>query len=271
MILLRKTDSPPAVLRSQGAEETQANCALVDADPEAYRTGEESVAIKKRIYGHRTVKKALLRGQSSKCCYCEAGFRATSYGDIEHFRPKGFSQQCDSNPKEYPGYYWLAYDWNNLYLSCEVCNRGYKKNIFPLKNPSSRAHSPCDCLERELPLLIDPGGQEDPRNHIRFRREAPEARTQIGGITIHCLGLRRGNLNELRMQRLREIEGSFNVWRMFHKDARRCAKTLANQGIELIEDAIKPTAPFSAMARDFFEAENVLDAQGNWKIDFLEQ
>ena len=73
------------------------------------------------------------------------------------------------------------------------------------------------------------------------------------------------------MQRLREIEGSFNVLKIFHKDARRCAKTLVSQGIELIQDAIKPKAPFSAMARDFFEAENVLDAQGNWKIDFLEQ
>ena len=41
------------------------------------------------VYGHKTVKKALIEAQHGKCCFCEAKVVHISYGDVEHFRPKG--------------------------------------------------------------------------------------------------------------------------------------------------------------------------------------
>jgi hypothetical protein len=40
-----------------------------------------------------------------------------------HYRPKGGFRQRRSGVLKVPGYYWLAYDWRNLLVSCAVCNR----------------------------------------------------------------------------------------------------------------------------------------------------
>lgn len=83
-----------------------------------------------------------------KCAYCET--KITGFpGDTEHFRPKGrvkglklnengetleIVKVVDENGDEiqHPGYFWLAYHWQNLLPSCEFCNTaGGKGDIFP--------------------------------------------------------------------------------------------------------------------------------------------
>src|SRR5215213_1418661 len=65
-----------------------------------------------------------------KCAYCDSQITVTSFGDAEHFRPKG-RVTIKKNGKEeivmvngepHPGYYWLAYDWRNLFPACQRCN-----------------------------------------------------------------------------------------------------------------------------------------------------
>src|SRR5215468_8122036 len=69
----------------------------------------------------------------NKCAYCEEKLSGQP-GDVEHFRPKGrvcdatFRQVFIDHPRwgrniAHPGYYWLAYDWDNLLPSCADCNR----------------------------------------------------------------------------------------------------------------------------------------------------
>ena len=94
--------------------------------------------------------------------------------DVEHFRPKGAYQKLNSTNLTYPGYYWLAYNWDNLMLSCEKCNRSYKRNQFPLQTEATRKlfHNHPNSIPNEDPLLINPNF-EDPSVHIIFFKEAP--------------------------------------------------------------------------------------------------
>lgn len=59
-----------------------------------------------------------------KCAYCESKYLATSWTDIEHYRPKS-------------KYYWLAYEWSNLLPTCPKCNR-LKNDEFPIINDEKR-------------------------------------------------------------------------------------------------------------------------------------
>ena len=147
MIKIQKSAKPPKTLIEKGATENRENCATYDCSPEDYKSGRKKFEFNTNIYGSKTVKKALLRAQYEKCCYCEAKFLANSPGDVEHYRPKGAVRQTDGQGAEYPGYYWLAYDWNNLLVSCEDCNRSHKKSLFPLKNPDARARSHHDRID----------------------------------------------------------------------------------------------------------------------------
>lgn len=179
MILVTKTPAAPARL-SAGDILSNQNCAAFEANPGAYRTRAAKFQFDSAIFGHTSVRKALESAQHAKCCYCEGRFRGNAPGDVEHFRPKSCVQQAPGSPLEYPAYYWLAYSWPNLYYSCPNCNRMAKKNLFPLLDPSVRARGPANDLSAERPLLLDPGGLDDPRDHIKFRREVPVGITQRG-------------------------------------------------------------------------------------------
>src|SRR5262249_35649587 len=66
---------------------------------------------------------------NGRCAYCEGDVKATSFGDAEHWRPKGAVTE-DGAPvraesgEEHPGYFWLAYEWRNLLPACQECNSG---------------------------------------------------------------------------------------------------------------------------------------------------
>lgn len=69
-----------------------------------------------RRYKHKDIKDALMRLYHGKCAYCET-YDPSPH--IEHYRPKR------------GGYYWMAYSWDNLILSCSQCNIR-KKDQFPI-------------------------------------------------------------------------------------------------------------------------------------------
>jgi hypothetical protein len=119
-----------------------------------------------------------------KCAYCESSIASNQPGDVEHFRPKG--RLTDSNNKPimiddgnggqipHPGYYWLAYHFENLLPSCIDCNRPSRGNSggtligkwdqFPVKG--NRATQPGEEVH-EQPLLINPS-LEDPDNYLEI-------------------------------------------------------------------------------------------------------
>lgn len=251
MIEINRPEQAPDILSGIGEGETRLNCASYDSNDEAYRSGAERFNFNRNIYAHRTVKDALSRVQHGKCCYCESKFSATSFGAIEHFRPKGAVKQESGAEKHYPGYYWLAYSWNNLLVSCEVCNTRYKGSLFPLVDEESRARSHRDPIDAEFPLFIDPAS-EDPGLHIRFRRAEVVHLTERGLKTIEGVGLRRSALEEARAETLAPMYDLYTVIEELRGEVPSSRIDSAVRILTgLLNRATRPEAPFSAMARDF--------------------
>ncbi|MDJ0835694.1 MAG: TIGR02646 family protein [Acidobacteriota bacterium] len=121
-------------------------------------------------YGHSTVRDALDSIYHGKCAYCESIMEPASSGQVEHYRPK--KNLIDD--KAHPGYYWLAYEWTNLLLSCARCN-GKKSNKFPISGKRIPGPGAADTdrlckseyLKAEQPCLLNPE-LDDPREYLRF-------------------------------------------------------------------------------------------------------
>lgn len=192
----KKTDTPQ-ILKVNGAAEIALVKAMKKKDLLNYK-------FKSALYGHKDVKTKLIEIQNGKCCFCEANVTAVSHGDVEHFRPKGGWIQLEKDKLTQPGYYWLAYDFDNLFLSCQICNQKFKKNYFPLENPKLRVlkHG---SIAKEKPLLIDPG-KMDPSKHLKYSKEMAVGKTKAGEETIKRTGLNRKEILAQRFDYFNIIE-----------------------------------------------------------------
>jgi uncharacterized protein (TIGR02646 family) len=209
MIRIRKkTITPvPAILQTKGKTATALLCERFDMGDKNF----ESRDFDSGIYGHHEVKDALIQIQHGKCCFCESKILHISYGDVEHYRPKAGWVQ-DNEKLNKPGYYWLAYEWDNLLLSCQICNQRNKKNYFPLISGSKRALSHHDNTSLEQPFFIHPVNDEV-ENLITFKEEIPIAvnGNPRGAETISKLGLDRELLNEQRRKTLNMVRDIYDL------------------------------------------------------------
>lgn len=153
----------------------------------------------RNYYSHLDIRRPLWEWQSGNCCYCERRRDLRREPDVEHFRPKARIDGVLG-----PGYWWLAYEWTNLFFACKTCNQEFKKNAFPLESgPRARLH---DRLPLERPTLVDLA-IEDPEPLIGYCwivRPEPLAKPVgldadgRGNRIIQILGLDRSNLNQER-------------------------------------------------------------------------
>ena len=248
VINLKRPDRIPPVLSSRGDSATQQDCDAYVDNRAAYDSGELKFKADKNIYGSPRVRKALSTLQSDKCCYCESKPSPTSAGRIDHFRPNGAVRQDKQSNRLYPGYYWLAYRWDNLVLACETCNRR-KSDYFPLEDPGQRARNHLDPLDRESPLLLNPYTETDLSEHLTFNGSACEADTERGRVTVAVLGLNRPGLQEERQCVLNLLEILYEVVR--HSGT--CA-ALRRKARLKVDSFARRDAPYSAMARDYLSA-----------------
>ncbi len=203
-----------------------------------------------RTYKIKAVVEALKHCQHNKCCFSEAYF----VGDlppVEHYRPKG---RIDEWPWRKggsltPGYYWLAYSWENLLLCKPLPNTSKKRNFFPLVDSTKRMKSHHDA-DAEEPILINPS-KEDPRCHIRFRGWEIEGRTFRGRQTIKILGLRDESFviarQRLHFRLLKEMQWIEALLARFHID--KDDPIILPTRIGLLQ-SMKPESEFSSMAID---------------------
>ena len=116
----------------------------------AYPSADEATPFDSR-YRLSDVKDSLSMIYHDKCAFCESSQEQL---DVEHFRPKR------------GGYYWLAFSWDNLLLSCPKCNI-WKSTQFPIEGEHISFDASDETLSRinllskqydqiERPLLINP-------------------------------------------------------------------------------------------------------------------
>lgn len=120
-----------------------------------------------RRYKYQDVKEALKLLYHGKCAYCET-YDPSPH--VEHYRPKR------------GGYYWLAYSWDNLIISCSQCNIK-KRDQFPIAGPKAFFQGSAEELaqintlsdeydKKELPLLLMPERMPDEIFNIwEFRQD----------------------------------------------------------------------------------------------------
>lgn len=147
----------------------------------------------------------------AKCFWCEQLRERKRELDVEHYRPKVWVTEwswtprliSDEPPKEEnerSGYWWLAFTWDNLALSCKTCNQGWKRNLFPV-----RAARTADVQEgdeaNDAPLLLDPSTSFRASDHFRWTPGGiMEPGSDAGFATIVTCGLNRKELLERRGQ-----------------------------------------------------------------------
>lgn len=169
------------------------------------------------VFAHQKVRIALEKTFNNKCAYCETSILRMTW-DVEHFRPKNSPEERP----EHPGYYWLAYDWENLYSSCPLCNQyrkeratwdgaagtaGGKASRFPVVPESSRACKPSDDIKKEKRRLIDPCA-DYPEKYFKYNilGEIDVARSPSRSqISIDVFNLVEPRLVEARETRIAEL------------------------------------------------------------------
>ena len=260
MIKINKDVEVPDILTNQGVSLRRKMETKYDENPDGYTgSNPEKFSYRPNIYGHASVKEKLKECQHNKCCYTEARFEG-DFPHVEHFRPKGGVNKELTKELLYPGYYWLAYEWDNLFLSKSRINVSHKRNLFPLDNESKRARNHHQDIANEVPLLIDPG-REDPREHIRFHNDEPIAckGSTRGDVTIKVLNLRHPDLAYARQQKIIEL--------ILMKDALEVflSKGINDNNNKVIKDiyeamskAVLSEAEFSSMAIDYLSKNNML-------------
>ena len=188
------------------------------------------------VYGHDQVRAALEELFYNKCAYCETRLPEAAW-NVEHFRPKG---RIAEN-KNHPGYYWLAYEWENMYPSCVPCNQkrrdkpiwgdtstgivGGKADKFPLSDEKTRATKPGDNIKKEKKLLLDPC-QNNPERHLTYGINGDIlGLDEYGEATISICFLSRRRLKVQRREQVKDTVESIKFLRDL-KVARKKANAL---------------------------------------------
>lgn len=248
MIKINKGNAPAALIKAKRRHDLKNNAEYI-AHQAAYDSGTKKFTFT-NAYKSDAVKNALKNAQHGKCCFSEAKF-VVDDAHVEHFRPKGFVQDQKSGKISYPGYYWLAYEWTNLFYCKSTTNSSLKRNFFPLGGLAKRKLNHLDARS-EISILIDPSA-EDPRDHIRFDEEEIKPITERGRRTIELLDLRNGQLDEARRTKFHHL-----------KVMRNAAELLITTGFPLntpeltsliheLNESVLPKSEFSSMAIDFLQ------------------
>jgi uncharacterized protein (TIGR02646 family) len=251
VIRIHKPETAPDRLTLQGKAKRKTHCLAYSRDPQSYQSGHKTFTFDATLYAHASVKAALIEAQHGKCCFCEQKIKTD--GDVEHFRPKKAYKQSAGKPLQRPGYYWLAYDWHNLYLACTACNQRHKQNWFPLQNPDHRATNHRQSIAQEKTLFIDPG-QDNPETLIGFRSEFAFAidGNSRGKATIAALKLNGYDRPFLEsrlttLQRLKIFHSLVNLATTRPHDGE--LQELAAKAKSELSKAVQDNAEFAAVAR----------------------
>lgn len=178
----------PGILLSERAEEARLRA------QEFYRREkiQERFEFDTAILHHKEVMDALQRLFHQKCAYCESPIGSLQPVDIEHFRPRLRAINLDGVIDPYH-YFWLAYEWTNLFPVCSECNRN-KGSRFPITGSRAPVGTSLGELAGEGVLLLNPC-EDAPETHLVFSTDGMvTSPTEQGRVSIDVYGLNRADL-----------------------------------------------------------------------------
>jgi len=248
MIKIDKGPAPVSIEKAKAKYALKNNSEYLD-HVEDYNSGKKKFNFT-AAYRSSSVKAKLMARQYSKCCFCEAKF-VNDDAHVEHFRPKGMVVTVIDGQVSYPGYYWLAYDWDNLFLCKSTTNSSVKLNYFPLIGDIQRNRNHMDNLF-ETPVLIDPS-KEDPRQFIGFVQEEIVGLNERGKQNISLLGLRNPQLDEARRIYFRQLAEAKDAVDLFVANNISLAEPAVNALVVSLRESVKPHSEFSSMAIDLLK------------------
>jgi hypothetical protein len=231
-----------------------------------------------------------------KCAYCES--KITAYpGDTEHFRPKNRVRRRfklddpsseivsvideDGEQIPHPGYFWLAYHWQNLLPSCEFCNTGGGKlDVFQVErahfsvtrlttkqindllyritqsptDPQVYFLEPGDLDQLEGRLLLHPYF-DDPEAHIYFECDGTAAaweNSERGAWSIRVFDLDEGSkLKERRREQHDARRRYVNLLNALDDDDMGEPVKLKEAAREFMRDYYAGERPYAAAVFDY--------------------
>lgn len=168
-------------------------------------------------YRHKEILSQLMSSSHSKCFYCECLLKGEP-SEIDH----NIEVTIDRSK---------AFEWENLYLSCENCNNKLDEN----KIHKAEALDPCSDSNDTI------------RQNITFNDEQiiPYNNSEIGNNTIRKYRL---DSQELDLKRSKQLHKLFSVLLQISRDMIKTGrKAMNNDEKDKLKVFISPYAPYSYM------------------------
>ncbi|MFJ8087734.1 HNH endonuclease [Lysinibacillus sp. NPDC095746] len=185
MIQLIKLNEPD-VLSQNNTEWRKQYLSYFNYDGVNY-TKKEGVKIPESLvkkYNSDDIKEQLLIETNKKCAYCESKMTHITYSDIEHIKPKAHRPD-------------LIFEWGNLTVACEKCNRTNKNDYYD-----------------ELAPLVDPFNDNPETCLYAFGSIIRHKDGDKKGFRTHkVIGLNRPDLFERRNERIEKVSVMIDQWR----------------------------------------------------------
>jgi len=176
---------------------------------------------------------------NGKCAYCESKIvldKANHF--LDHFRPRNNAKGFEKDQIELDHYWWLTYEWRNMYFSCLECEK-FKSTWFPINGRRAKPKTSYEeIIEKEVNLIIDPCNDKI-ENHLAFEFKTGEIipLNKRGEATIEILKLNRRRLVNGRLLALKdEIQSWERLSNQYWKTKRLIKDKTINHWIKLLDN-----------------------------------
>ncbi len=201
----------------------------------------------------RETRSALEKLFQGKCAFCESPNSTVNPLDVGHFRPITEIMETLPNASvsssSRPAYWWLAYEWENLYLICRACAER-SRLTFPVAGKRATPGTRGAGLQSEQPLLLDPC-IDQPEEYLTFTRGGtpglvvdrgqPPSGAFRGQVTIETFDLNREELIHQRAAAMKALE---LAW------ARARQGGFKGLGAKSLRDALAPDRSYLGCLRE---------------------
>jgi len=244
MILRHRSDETvPLILKTDSSRRRRADVASVDFFrlPVAQRR-REKFEFDDSLVNDPAVRDGLFELFEGLCGVCQTPLTMRGFA-VHRWRPaqRAISTSGETSPEHY---FWLAYEWSNLYALCHSCAEA-KGQKFPLVGARARVGAKGAALLDELPMLLDPCSDDAEQSLIYLSTGEVAARDERGWTTIDVFALNRRELVEQRRYVAEEAGVlSREILRTLDREDYHSLKSL-------LPRAYTTNTPFAAVMRQF--------------------